>query len=153
MLYNGNILVAGGKCLAEQCVRVGLDTTAKKYQVKHACFKMMNGLVVGKGMRGIPGRVVIDQSHNSLHNIRVATNHKDLYPGVKNPGVQATKEVIGNILGLDINYWALVDLKGFQALIDAVGGIDLDVARKVPIGGGTDHRSLGAGGGGRTAVR
>ena len=68
----------------------------------------------------------------------LATNHKNLYPGVKNPGVQATKEVIGNILGLDINYWALVDLKGFQALIDAVGGINLDVARKVPIGGGTD---------------
>ena len=68
----------------------------------------------------------------------LATNHKDLYPGVKDPGVQATKEVIGNILGLDINYWALVDLKGFQSLIDAVGGINLDVARKVPIGGGTD---------------
>ncbi len=68
----------------------------------------------------------------------LATNHKDLYPGVKDPGVQATKEVIGNILGLDINYWALVDLKGFRSLIDAVGGINLDVARKVPIGGGTD---------------
>ncbi|MFT4295436.1 MAG: LCP family protein [Micropruina sp.] len=68
----------------------------------------------------------------------LATNHKNLYPGVKNPGVQATKEVIENILGLQINYWALVDLKGFQALIDAVGGINLDVARKVPIGGGTN---------------
>ena len=68
----------------------------------------------------------------------LAMNHKNLYPGVKNPGVQATKEVVGNILGLDINYYALVDLKGFQALIDAVGGITLDVARKVPIGGGTD---------------
>mgnify|MGYP006367257917 FL=1 len=65
-------------------------------------------------------------------------SHKNLYPGVKNPGVEATKEIIGNILGLDINYYALVDLKGFQALIDAVGGITLDVARKVPIGGGTD---------------
>ena len=65
-------------------------------------------------------------------------SHKNLYPGVKNPGIQATKEIIGNILGLDINYYALVDLKGFQALIDAVGGITLDVARKVPIGGGTD---------------
>jgi polyisoprenyl-teichoic acid--peptidoglycan teichoic acid transferase len=68
----------------------------------------------------------------------LGSNNKKLYPGVKNPGVQATKEVIGNILGLEINYWALVDLKGFQALIDAVGGINLDVARKVPIGGGTD---------------
>ncbi|MFT3861765.1 LCP family protein [Micropruina sp.] len=68
----------------------------------------------------------------------LAMNHKNLFPGVKNPGVQATKDVIGNILGLDINYYALVDLKGFQSLIDAVGGITLDVARKVPIGGGTD---------------
>ncbi|MFT3969338.1 MAG: LCP family protein [Micropruina sp.] len=68
----------------------------------------------------------------------LAMNHKDLYPGVKDPGVQATKEVIGNILGLDINYWALIDLKGFKTLIDAVGGINVDVARKVPIGGGTD---------------
>ncbi len=68
----------------------------------------------------------------------LAMNHKKLYPGVKDPGVQATKEVIGNILGLDINYWALIDLKGFKTLIDAVGGINLDVARKVPIGGGTD---------------
>ncbi len=68
----------------------------------------------------------------------LAMDHKNLFPGVKNPGVQATREVIGNILGLDINYYALVDLKGFEALINAVGGITLDVARKVPIGGGTD---------------
>ena len=68
----------------------------------------------------------------------LGTNHKNLYPGVKDPGVQATKEVVGNILGLDINYYALVDLKGFQSLIDAVGGITVDVGRKVPIGGGTD---------------
>ena len=63
-------------------------------------------------------------------------NHKNLYPGVKRPGVQATKEIIENTLGLKINYWAMVDLKGFKGLIDAVGGITLDVAKKVPIGGG-----------------
>jgi len=52
--------------------------------------------------------------------------------------VEATKQVIGNILGLDINYYALVDLKGFEWPVNAVGGITVDVARKVPIGGGTD---------------
>ncbi len=71
----------------------------------------------------------------------LAMNHKKLFPGVKNPGVQTTKDVVGNILGLDINYYALVDLKGFEALIDAVGGINLDVGRKVPIGGGTDLKT------------
>jgi LCP family protein required for cell wall assembly len=63
--------------------------------------------------------------------------HKNFYPGVKYPGAQATKEIIENVLGLTINYWAMIDLKGFQALIDAVGGIRLDVPKKVPIGGGS----------------
>jgi LCP family protein required for cell wall assembly len=64
----------------------------------------------------------------------LAENHKNLYPGVKRPGVQGTKEVIENILGLKINYWAMIDLKGFEGLINALGGIRLDVPKKVPIG-------------------
>ena len=35
-----------------------------------------------------------------------------------------------------INYWVLIDLKGFEALVDSVGGITMDVYRRVPIGGG-----------------
>ena len=66
-----------------------------------------------------------------------ATTHKDLYPGVRNPGAQATKEAIEGATGLTINYWALIDLKGFEDLVDAVGGITMDVYRRVPIGGGT----------------
>ena len=65
-----------------------------------------------------------------------AMGHKDLYPGVRNPGAQATKEAIEGGTGLKINYWALIDLKGFEALVDAVGGITIDVYRDVPIGGG-----------------
>jgi LCP family protein required for cell wall assembly len=55
---------------------------------------------------------------------------------VKNPGAQATKEAIEGVTGLTINYWALIDLKGFEDLVDAVGGITMDVYRRVPIGGG-----------------
>jgi LCP family protein required for cell wall assembly len=66
-----------------------------------------------------------------------AMNHRKLYPGVKNPGAQATKEAIEGATGLQVNYWVLVDLKGFEALVDAVGGITMDVYRRVPIGGGT----------------
>lgn len=65
-----------------------------------------------------------------------ASTHKDLYPGVQNPGAQATKEAIEGVTGLTINYWALIDLKGFEDLVDAVGGITMDVYRRVPIGGG-----------------
>lgn len=65
-----------------------------------------------------------------------AMSHKDLYPGVKDPGVQATKEAVEGATGLKINYYAMVDLKGFKALVDAVGGIRVDVNRDIPIGGG-----------------
>ena len=66
-----------------------------------------------------------------------ATEHPDLYPGVRNPGAQATMEAIEGATGLQINYWALIDLRGFEDLVDAVGGITMDVYRRVPIGGGT----------------
>lgn len=64
----------------------------------------------------------------------LALDNKDLFPGVKYPGAEATSDVVGEILGLDINYWAMVDLKGFEKLIDAVGGIRLDINKRIPIG-------------------
>ena len=65
-----------------------------------------------------------------------ASTHPELYPGVANPGAQATKEAVEAVTGLKINYWVLIDLKGFEQLVDAVGGITMDVYRRVPIGGG-----------------
>lgn len=65
-----------------------------------------------------------------------ASQHEKLYPHAKDPGVQATKEAVEGATGLRINYYALVDLKGFQALVDAVGGVEIDVHRRLPIGGG-----------------
>ena len=66
-----------------------------------------------------------------------ASTHKGLYPdSVEDPGVQATKEAVERATGLKINYYAMVDLKGFEALVDAVGGVRIDVNRNIPIGGG-----------------
>ena len=72
-----------------------------------------------------------------------AMGHKELYPKVKNPGAQATKEAIEGVTGLTINYWSLIDLKGFEDLVDALGGINMDVYRRVPIGGGPTHPIYG----------
>lgn len=57
------------------------------------------------------------------------------FPGV-NPGIAATRAVVGETLGMSINYHAMVDMRGFESLIDAVGGVRLDIAKAVPIGGG-----------------
>lgn len=70
-----------------------------------------------------------------------ASEHPELYPGVRNPGAQATMEAVEGATGLEINYWALIDLEGFEDLVDAVGGITMDVYRRVPIGGGSSKIS------------
>jgi polyisoprenyl-teichoic acid--peptidoglycan teichoic acid transferase len=66
-----------------------------------------------------------------------ASGHRSLYPHVHNPGAEATKQAVEGATGLKINYWVLIDLKGFEALVNSVGGITMDVYRKVPIGGGS----------------
>jgi LCP family protein required for cell wall assembly len=61
--------------------------------------------------------------------------NKKLYPGVKDPGVQAVKEAVEATTGLTINYYAMVDMFGFADLIDALGGIRMDIGIRVPKGG------------------
>lgn len=61
-------------------------------------------------------------------------DHKDLFPG-QDAGLVAMRQVVQEILGLDINYYAMVDMAGFSSLIDAMGGIRLDISKAIPIGG------------------
>ncbi|HET7476237.1 MAG TPA: LCP family protein [Dermatophilaceae bacterium] len=64
-------------------------------------------------------------------------DNKAKFPAtVKNPGVEATKEAVEALSGLDIQYYVLIDLKGFQKLIDAMGGLTVDVKKRTPVGGG-----------------
>jgi LCP family protein required for cell wall assembly len=58
-------------------------------------------------------------------------------PGTTNPGVLATREAVEALSGLDIQYYVMVDLQGFRKMVDAVGGLDLNVKYRTPIGGGT----------------
>jgi anionic cell wall polymer biosynthesis LytR-Cps2A-Psr (LCP) family protein len=41
-------------------------------------------------------------------------------------------------LGLTTQYYVLIDMQGFVQLIDALGGIDIDVQERIPIEGGED---------------
>ncbi|MGH8965322.1 MAG: LCP family protein, partial [Actinomycetes bacterium] len=64
-----------------------------------------------------------------------AGDNKALFEGYDDPGVQATIEGVEGITGLKVNYWAMVNLKGFRSLVDAVGGVKLNVRDRIPIGG------------------
>jgi polyisoprenyl-teichoic acid--peptidoglycan teichoic acid transferase len=62
-------------------------------------------------------------------------DHTALFKGVKNPAMNGTISAIEGITGLKINYWAMVNLAGFRGLVDAVGGVTLNVRQPIPVGG------------------
>ena len=53
------------------------------------------------------------------------------------PGLEATRLAAEGVTGLSIPYTAVVDMAGFQQIVDALGGVTVDVGKRVPIGGGT----------------
>jgi LCP family protein required for cell wall assembly len=63
-----------------------------------------------------------------------AGDHTELFGDSEDPGVDATVMAVEGITGLDIGYWAIVDLNGFKGLVDAVGGVTLNVRDRIPIG-------------------
>jgi LCP family protein required for cell wall assembly len=64
-----------------------------------------------------------------------AQDNKELFKGYPNPGVEATVEGVEGITGLKINYYAMVNLQGFRSLVQALGGLTLNVRDRIPIGG------------------
>ena len=61
----------------------------------------------------------------------LAEGRPDLFPGVKNPGRQSTIDVVSEITGLEINQSVVINLRGFKALVDAMGGVDVNVQQRV----------------------
>lgn len=64
-----------------------------------------------------------------------AGDNKELFGGSRTPEIDATVSAVEGITGLDISYWAMVNLKGFRKLVDAVGGVELTVRDPIPVGG------------------
>ncbi|RBY92748.1 LCP family protein [Blastococcus sp. TF02A-30] len=61
--------------------------------------------------------------------------HPDILGPTDNPGADFLKLGVGEALGLDIDYYVLVNLDGFSRLVDALGGITVNVNYWVPING------------------
>lgn len=49
------------------------------------------------------------------------------YPNEIDPGMAALRDVLGGLMGIRIDYYALVDMAAFVDLVDAIGGIDVNV--------------------------
>lgn len=75
----------------------------------------------------------------------VEDNHADAYPDAakkgSTPGTEATRDAVEYVTGLQIQSYVLVDMASFTELIDALGGITINVKERLPIGGQRDDLS------------
>jgi LCP family protein required for cell wall assembly len=51
------------------------------------------------------------------------------YPDEIDPGMAALRDVLSHLMGVKIDYYVLVDMAAFVDLVDAIGGIDVDVRK------------------------
>ena len=57
--------------------------------------------------------------------------HPEAFPGPLTPSENAVKAGLGEILGLEIHYYAMVNLAGFIGVVDALGGVEIDVPTEI----------------------
>jgi LCP family protein required for cell wall assembly len=55
----------------------------------------------------------------------------DTYPDERDPGLAALRDTLEILLGIDIDYYAFVDMSGFVRVVDALGGIRVYVTSTV----------------------
>jgi LCP family protein required for cell wall assembly len=61
----------------------------------------------------------------------VATGNPEAFPGEGEPGPRALKAALGHLLGIEIPYYAMVSLDGFVGIVDALGGVDIEVPNTI----------------------
>jgi polyisoprenyl-teichoic acid--peptidoglycan teichoic acid transferase len=74
----------------------------------------------------LPDGTVYQDKLNSL--LSVADGDPEAFPS---GGAETLKETIGDLLGIKIHYFAALNLMGFKQAIDAIGGVDITVARAI----------------------
>ena len=78
---------------------------------------------------------------NSIYT-EVDQKSPEMYPNAvaagSEPGIEGMRDAAQGVTGLTIQYYVLIDMQGFSDLIDALGGVDINVAERLPIGGKED---------------
>lgn len=69
---------------------------------------------------------------NSLYT-EVTNNYANLYPDAKDPGAQAMVDAAEGVLGMKIQAYVIIDMAGFEQMVNALGGITVNVGNWVPI--------------------
>ncbi len=94
-----------------------------------------------------PGVTSQDCTLNQLWQVGEQNRRDSYFSRFAEPGRQAVLDGVEGVTGLRVDQVVVADMRGFAALVDAVGGVTVDVPRRLPIGGQQDA------GGGETGVQ
>lgn len=105
-----------------------------------------NGFCAGPNVFGEWGGCLTTGYLNALYS-EVETIgdplYADLYPDAvsrgSSPGIEAIKDAVSGATGLTVQFYVLIDMNGFASLIDALGGVTIDVKEPIPVGGREDE--------------
>ena len=80
---------------------------------------------------GAAGRE-LPRFHEPLNGLySFARTRPELFPGGDDAGATALKQTVSRLLGIRVDYYALVTLDGFRDLVDALGGVTIHVKERL----------------------
>ena len=85
-----------------------------------------------------PGEADGESMLNAVYR-NVPAAHPGALGRSDNEGADAVKQAVSGALGLPVDYYLLVNLDGFSRIVDAMGGITVNVNERVAINGETDR--------------
>lgn len=135
-----------------QSVIVGLprDLTEMPFPETSPMYEVHpNGFCSGPNAFGEWGGCLTTGMLNGLYSeVEVVkdSEYSYLYEGIyadatsrgSSPGIEAMKDAVSGATGLTVQFYVLIDMEGFASLIDALGGVTIDVTQPIPLGGYED---------------
>ena len=81
-----------------------------------------------------------DPGYDMLNAVygQVPQQHPGILGTSSNEGADAIKQAVSGSLGVPVDYYVLVNLEGFKTVVDAIGGITVNINEPVAINGNTD---------------
>ena len=96
---------------------------------------LVSGCDDGNGNSDTNILLAVDAENNYIHGVSIARDTKAVWDGKSHKinaafgsgGMEKLAEVVSDQLGIPVDFTVSVDLTGFVALVDAIGGVDFEV--------------------------
>lgn len=96
---------------------------------------LVSGSDDGNGNSDTNILVAVDAENGYIHGVSIARDTKAVWDGKNHKinaafgsgGIEKLADVIADQLGIPVDFTVSVDLTGFAALVDAIGGVDFEV--------------------------